>query len=287
MIDVALRQHGVVTRSQVLALGFTDRIVSLRLGAGRWVSVHAGVYRLAAAADTWRSRCMAACLALGPAAVASHRAAGALWGLDGCRELVEVSVPRVGERRLAGVEVHRTRALPVADRADVDGLPVTRPARTLIDLAAVLSAEELEAALDSALRDHVVSPAYLERRLEFLGTRGRSGAKALRDLLRDRTEGRPADSRRENDVVRALVAGGLPSPVRQFPFEGIRFDLAYPDVLIAVEFDSYRHHFGRQSWRRDTARHNQATASGWLVFHLTEDDGVAGVVTAYRVRSAA
>lgn len=225
---------------------------------------------------------MAACLALGPAAVASHRAAGALWGLDGCGERVEVTVAGMGERRLAGVVVHRTRALPVADRGEADGVPVTRPARTLIDLAAVLSTEELEAALDSALRDHLVSPSYLERRLEALGTRGRAGAAVLSDLLAARKHGRPADSRRENDVVRALVAAGLPSPVRQFPFEGIRFDLAYPDLRIAIEFDSYRHHFGRQSWRRDTARHNRATASGWLVFHLTEDDEVGGVVNAYR-----
>lgn len=172
VVEIAGRQHGVVARSQVLALGFTDRMIGRRLGSGAWEGMHAGVYRLAAAPDTWKTRCMAACCALGAAAVASHRSAGALWGLDGCREHVEVTAPGVGERRLAGVVVHRTRSLPVADRAEVDGIPVTRPARTLIDLAAVLAAEELEAALDSAFRERLVTPAYLVRRLEDLGGRG-------------------------------------------------------------------------------------------------------------------
>ncbi len=74
-----------------------------------------------------------------------------------------------------------------------------------------------------------------------------------------------AGSRRENQLARRLIA---------------RFDLAYPDARIGVEFDSYRHHFGRQAWRRDQSRHNRATAAGWLVIHLTEHDSVAPIVQA-------
>lgn len=83
------------------------------------------------------------------------------------------------------------------------------------------------------------------------------------------------------------MAAGLPKPIRQYQLEDMRFDLAYPDVRIAVEYDSYRHHYGKQAWRRDQARHNRATALGWPVFHLTEGDGVEAVVQAYRQRRAA
>jgi DnaJ-domain-containing protein 1 len=51
-----------------------------------------------------------------------------------------------------------------------------------------------------------------------------------------------------------------------------RFDLAWPDFRVAVEFQSYRHHFGRRAWRRDAGRVNRATAAGWCVFMATEDD---------------
>lgn len=288
VMALGMSQHGVVERSQLAQLGFTDRMISTRLRSGLWVRVHAGVYRLSAAPDTWRSRCMAACLALDGKAVVSHKAAGALWVLDGCAEgRVEVTAPGTGGREVKGVAVHRTRELPPVDRTELDGISVTRPARTLIDLAAVLDEAALEAALDSALREHLVTPAYVMRRLGALGTKGRQGVAVLWQLVEERRRGRPADSRRENDVLRALVAAGLPKPVRQHAFDGVRFDLAYPDQRIAVEFDSYRHHYGRQSWRRDTARHNGATAAGWLVFHLTEGDGVEAVVQAYRARVAA
>ncbi|MFP5316848.1 MAG: type IV toxin-antitoxin system AbiEi family antitoxin domain-containing protein [Acidimicrobiia bacterium] len=281
---LAASQHGVFSRRQALEAGFTDTMIRRRVLTGAWVVMWAGVYSPAVVADSWRRRLMGVCLT---GAVASHRAAGALWGLDGCREIIEVTVAGSGGRAMKGVTVHRTRALPQVDRGEQEGIPVTRPARTLIDLAAVLDQTGLEAALDSALRERLVTPGYLGRRLHGLGGNGRDGVAGLRQLVEDRLHGRPADSRRENDIVRQLAAAGLPSPERQFPFEGLRFDLAYPRVRIAVEFDSYRHHYGRRSWRRDRSRHNRATAAGWLVFHLTEGEGVAAVVSAYRLRSAA
>ena len=284
---LAASQHGVFSRRQAIEAGFTDTMIRRRVGTGAWVTLWPGVYSPAAVSDCWRRRLMAACLVGEARTVASHRAAGVLWGLDACRELVEVTVVSSGGRALRGVTVHRTRALPIVDRGDREGIPVTRPARTLIDLAAVLEPEDLEAAMDSAFREGLVTPGYLARRLDLLGPQGRDGVAVLRELVDDRRSGPPADSRRENDLVGLLVAAGLPRPVRQFRFEGLRFDLAYPAARIAVEFDSYRHHYGRRSWRSDRSRHNRASAAGWLVFHLTEGEGVAAVATAYRLRLAA
>ncbi len=288
---LAARQYGLISRGQAAELGFTDKMIWSRVRNGLWVRVHAGVYRLAAVPEAWHGRLMAASLALGPSAVVSHRAAGGLWGLDGCdRERVELLFPSVADHPLPGVEVRRSRSLPVADRAERAGLPVTRPARTLIDLAAVVGAEDLEAALDSALRERLVTVAHVERRLAAIGSQGRAGAETLRRLLGERRGGRTAESRPENTLARALVAAGLPPPVKQFElWDGeefvARFDCAYPDKRIAGEYDSYRHHYGRQAWRKDQARHNRATALGWLVFHITEADGVAAIVAAYEARA--
>lgn len=237
--EILASQYGVIAREQALGLGMTPKMVRGRLGSGRWIGVHAAVYRSAEAPFGWHGRLMAACLALGPRAVVSHRAAAALWGLDGCEEgLVELTLGGVGERRLRGVRMHRTRSLPVADRTQRDGLPITRVARTLIDLAAVVEEEPLEAALDSALREGLISVAHLDRRLGALGSKGRRGAERLRRLVDERRgDARPADSRRENRLVRHLEAAGLPRPVKQFELrdEGgliARFDLAYPDARI-------------------------------------------------------
>ena len=280
-------QHGVIGRRQALELGFSDTRIRRRVGSGAWIALRPGVYSPAVVADSWRRRLMGACVAGGPGAVASHRAAGELWGLDACREVTEITLAGTGKRTMRGVTVHRARSLPTVDRGEREGIPVTRPGRTLIDLAAVLGAQELEAAADSAFRQRLVTPGYPARRLDGLGGNGRGGVAGLRELVADRVHCRPADSRRENDVLRLLVAAGLPRPVRQFPFEGMRFDLAYPALGIDIEFDSFRHHYGRRSWRHDRSRHNRATAAGWLMFHLTGGEGVGAIVTAYRLRMAA
>lgn len=140
----------------------------------------------------------------------------------------------------------------------------------------------LEAAFDCGLRERRFSLSYFERRLRAVGPRGRDGAAALRRLIDDRRHNPPAESGRERRLSRELMAAGLPQPRRQFDIEGMHFDLAYPDVKIAIEFDSYRHHYGRAAWRTDRARHNRAAAVGWLVFHQTAIDGVQAIVEAYR-----
>lgn len=217
----------------------------------------------------------------------SHRAAGALWGLDGLAAgPVELTIAVAGERRLVGVVVHRTRSLPVADRTEVDGIPVTRPARTVIDLAAVVEHDCLEGAFDCVLREGMCSLESFERRLRDLGPRGSTRVTELHDLVADRRARGVPESPAERRLERQLVAAG-PRSVRQYQLEDMRFDFAYPDVRIAVEYDSYRHHYGKRAWRRDQTRHNRATALGWLVFHLTEGESVQPVVQAYRQRSAA
>ena len=293
LAELAARQHSVFHRVQALEAGLTARIIDRRVTNGTWKRVHPSVYVVAGTPGPWRQRLMAACLAAGRGAVASHRSAAALWGFDGSDEAgIELTLVRVGRRPIPGVTIHRTRGLANADVTEVDGIPVTRPARTLIDLASVLDAGRLEAMLDSGLRDGQVSVAHLERRLAAVGSRGRPGADALSRLLARRRGTRPAESIQERRVAGLLMAAGLPEPVRQHELRDgsgallARFDLAYPELRLAVEYDSYRHHFGHQAWRHDHARHNSATALDWLVLHVVDSD-VAAVVDAYAIRVAA
>jgi hypothetical protein len=269
------RQHALIHRSQAASAGLTRHQIDRLLCTGEWVRVYRNVYRLAGAPVTWHQRVLAACLATG--GVASHRTAAALWGLEGFepgRVPVEVTVPGTNRRRLRGATVHHTRSLARADRAEVGGVPVTSPPRTLLDLAGAVDGDRLEAALDAALREGLTSVSWLMR---WLPAAGRAGAGRLRELALDRLSHQPAGSGRELKAARMLVALGLPRPVRQHELvEGgrvvARFDLAWPHARVAVEFVSWRHHHGRRSWRYDVSRNNRAGGHDWLVFSLTEHD---------------
>ena len=276
---VAATQHGAFHCRQATSAGFTARMRQVRLENGRWETLHPAVYRLAGTPATWHQALTAACLAAGPGAVASHRAAGALWRLDGLEPgPIEVTFPGRGERRLNAVTIHRTRSLAPADVCQRDGVPVTRPSRTLLDLASIIDRTRLEAAVDAALREGHASVPHILRRLDAVGSRGRDGAALLRELLEDRCTTRGHESPKEIELAALLDGTGRSPLVRQYDLRDAdgrlvaRFDLADPDARVAVEFDSYRHHFGRQAWQRDQGRHNWATSHGWLVFHATEND---------------
>lgn len=270
---LAAEQHGLIAREQALEAGVTARMIERRMGTGHWVAVHPGVYRVAGAPVTWLQRQLAACLATD--GVASHRAAARLWALDlPPTERVVVTVT-TNLRPRRGVGIHRTRSLTSADRAVRESIPCTSVGRTLVDLAAELGFDDLEACVDSALRERLVTVRYLER---WLPAQGKHGTAVLRNVVDDRSRNQPFGSRREAQVARMLVAAGLPRPVPQYELRDrrgrfvARLDLAWPAWRIAVEFASYRHHFGRQAWRHDAARANRATAEGWRILTATERD---------------
>jgi hypothetical protein len=272
--EMAAGQHGVISRRQAIEAGVTARMIERRTGSGLWVAVHPGVYRLAGAPETWQQRLLGACLATG--GVASHRAAARLWGLDlPSTERLVVTVMGTSRRSCRGALLHHTRSLLGADRAVREGIPCTSVARTLVDLAGEVGFDDLEACVDSALRDNLATVRYLER---WLPAQGKGGTAGLRELVDDRRRHRPFGSRREALVSRMLVAAGLPRPTAQHELRDergrflARFDLAWPDWRVAVEFASYRHHFGRRAWRSDTARANRATAHGWRVLTATDLD---------------
>src|SRR4029077_10528564 len=203
---LAEQQHGVVARRQLLELGLSSQAIQHRLSKGRLHRVERGVYSVGRPELNRRGRWMAAVLACGSRAVLSHRSAAALWGIG--TELpnwIEISVPVTSVRKRDRVRVHRRPNLRSSDVTVRDGIPVTNPVRTLIDIARRLDPPRLERAINEADRLDLVDPERLFAALEdYTGQLGvgphlalvveadglryhRTPAQHGRDRLRDQT----------------------------------------------------------------------------------------------------
>jgi very-short-patch-repair endonuclease/predicted transcriptional regulator of viral defense system len=275
---VAAGQLGLVTRADVVAAGGTDDIAKERVRAMQWQRLQRGVYLVAAARPTWEQRMLAACMAAGPGAVASHRAAAALWRLDGIRlGPLEITVPHQSEPIPSGVIVHRSTWLYEEERAQRAGVPVTSVARTLLDVGAVAPEVVVERALEDAVRRNLTTGAAVEQWLGSRSRRGCRGAATLRRVLELRGGARPAGSAAEVRLIRLLRDAGIAPPVRQHPIpllhgEVAVVDLAWPRARVALEFDGYATHGGRRAWAHDLARDNAIRDAGWALRRVTWAD---------------
>jgi hypothetical protein len=147
---IAEHRFGVFTRADALACGMPLRSIDSRLKSGRWKALHPGVYVVAGTPDHLASSIGSSCLWAGTGSAASHSAAAAHWGLAGLGEgPVEISTYRY--LRSDDVIVHTRCRLQRRDARMREGIAVTSVERTLIDLMAVCSVEQVEIALDDAL----------------------------------------------------------------------------------------------------------------------------------------
>ncbi len=293
--SIAAGQHAAVSRRQLLDAGVPAHAIGHRVRGGLLIPMHAGVYRLPVSPVTWHQRIMGATLAAGAGAVASHRAAGFLLGLEGIEPRREVTVDPAKAPHPRGVVVHRMK-LARHDVEDRDGIPRTRAPATILGLAGVVSASVLEGALDDALLRGLVSCVQLERRLDAGSRHGRNGAAALGVLLAARAGARRwTQSQFERRLFALARRAGLPLPVPQFEVvlpDGRRvyLDFAWPDTLIALEAQSYRFHAGRIAWSRDQLRTALLVSIGWRLVPVTWEDMVRSpqdlIDTLKRVRAA-
>lgn len=274
---LAAAQHGVFGRAQATSLGASKAMISHRLERGIWERFAPDVFGIAGAASTYRRALLATTLEWGDGAVASHRAAAALLHLAGVdARPLEITVPRARRRDGAqpDVIVHRN-ALEPRERTMVEAIPTTTPARTLIDLAAVVPREITEEALDDALRRGLVSIARLRSRLTTEMRGRRPGFRALREMVEARTGTGVPQSVFETRLLRLLARARLPRPVVQHRIVDLAgrlvaiADFAYPHARVAIEADGHRWHSGRARWERDRRRLNALTRLGWRVIHVT------------------
>lgn len=229
-------------------------------------------------------------------AVASHRAAAALHGLDGFNDGVrEISVPREQEGRFPAMICHRWSRTDEQDLCEVQGIRTTSVARTLVQLGHVVPRDRVEQALDSALRNGLET-GTIEAVLRRLWRRGPTGAGVLREILESPGRvGALPDSWFERNLATLLQDRGLPSPTLQHPVTtntGVRrLDLAYPNVMLGIEAHSRRFHFGQQQADADHVRDMELTALGWQLIYVTwamtrEPDKLASQIQqAYKTRN--
>jgi very-short-patch-repair endonuclease len=282
LVDLARRQHGLVSRGQVLGLLTTEQ-VRRRLRSGRLQSVRSGVYRIAGTPESWEQAVLAACLAV-PGAAASFRCAAALWRFERFTDqVIEITVPARSRRRLEGVTVHDSSVAGPLHRATVGVVPVTSPARTLCDLTAIENWWTVERAVDEALRRKLVTLRALARVAEDLDSRGRRRCTVMREILERRAPGyHPGDSDPEKRIADLLVCAGLPAPTRQYRVRlgtrTVRIDLCYPSAKIAIEYDSWGFHKGRQAFDNDRARANELVILGFSVLRFTSQSGDQSIV---------
>ena len=252
---VAIRQHGAFSRDQALDVGFTRGMIDYRLATGRWAVADFSVYRSASTPPNWAQRLVAACLA-GPA-VASHRSAAILWNFPGMpEEIVELTALRHRRRRVADVSWHESYHLTERDITEIEGIRVTRPVRTMVDLGAVLTPSELEEVLDDGLRRNLIDMPSIWRRLDEFGDL-RPGALRVRALLESRAwSDRPPESVLETRFRQVLRAADLPMPTPQLEISTgkgstARVDFAYPEFKLAIELDGAAYHSSQKARRRD------------------------------------
>jgi hypothetical protein len=254
---IAGRQHGLVTRRQLIAAGFASSAIQRGLDHGSLLAEFPGVYRVGHRAPSLEARYLAAVLGCGDGAVLYGRAAGYLFKLlKGAAGAPEVLTRT--ERRLRGIATCRARTIDPRDVTIYRGIPVTTVARTLVDLAGVLELDALARAVHEADVRHATTPAQIEA---VLARRPRSaGAADLRRVIQGDT---PLLLSRLERRFRALLhADGLPLPQTNRPAGAQRVDCRWPDHDLTVELDSYRYHHTRHSWQQDHQRDREARARG-------------------------
>jgi very-short-patch-repair endonuclease len=260
---LARRQQAMVSHVQLKELGLGASGIAKRARSGRLSRMYRGVYHAGHGPPTRKGRFMAAVLACGDGAVLSHRSAAVLWGLmHGGPEHPEVTVPRNGGRGHAGIAVHRS-PLPASDKTTHEGIPVTTVARTLIDLADVVSRRSLERAFDRA--------EY--QRLDFSGLRvisQRRGASLLAAVMAEHEAGTTMTrSALEEGMLALCREAALPLPEVNRHVEENEVDFVWRERAAIVETDGWRAHGTRRAFERDRVRDAELTVAGWRVLRIT------------------
>jgi very-short-patch-repair endonuclease len=207
---------------------------------------------------------MAAVLACGPGAALSHGSAAQLWGLPGREsQRVDVTVPGTGGRkRRRLVVIHRAQLRP-SEVTVHDGIPVTSPGRTVVDLADYGDRRLVERAIDEA--------EYLRLDLSDVEVRqGRRGSGVLAAVL---TRHEVGSTRTRSELEERMLAlcreQGLPQPAVNALVEGYEVDFVWRAQRVVVETDGHSAHGTREAFERDRVRDADLTTAGWRVVRVT------------------
>jgi very-short-patch-repair endonuclease len=285
---LARRQHALVTRRQLLDLGMDGHAIDRRLRSRRLVRVRRGVYRLGPIAQGWEPE-MSAVLTVGENAVLSHHSAAFLYQLlphPARPAFIHVTVTGSDRGRKPGIKLHRASELPPDEITYRQRIPVTTPARTLLDLAAGLDSSALEGALARAHQRRLATPRAIQTLVARYPRRpGTPGLKAILDGPRPARFSRSDSERR---LLAALRRAELPEPETNAPLAGYEIDFLWPSQRVVVEVDGHPFHSARPDRKRDLARDARLTELGYTVLRLDADVSVeraVGLVAGTLVRA--
>ena len=254
--QLAAPQHGVVARRQLLRAGLTRDEVDHLVAAGRLILLYRGVYAVGHRPVGPRSREMAVVLLAGRTGALGRQSSAGLWSMT---RPWRGPVHAIGthSRTGPGFVIHRTRDLRPGDVTVHWGIPVTSPARTLLDLSKVLALDALDAALAEALVRRLVTIEDLEPR----------ATGKLRKLL---TTAAPTRSKLERDLRTLLRDHGLPQPISNGFVEGYEVDLHWPEQRLVAELDGYAYHDHHRVFETDRERDIVLAVAGWQTVRVTD-----------------
>lgn len=257
---LARTQHGVLTRKNLLDLGFSPEAIKHRVNKGRLHPLLPGLYAVGRPQLSREGRWMAAVLACGPDSALSHRSAAALWGF--AKEhpgYIEVSVRRSSEARLPGLRCHRRPTLAASEITTRSGIPLTQPVQTFLDLVSGMGPRDLERAINEADKLDVIDADALRKALN--DRPGEPGVRPLRRILDEHTF-RLSDDELERLFRPLAAAAGLPVPLTKHVVNEFEVDFYWPDLGLVVETDGWRYHRTPSAQTRDALRFQTHVANG-------------------------
>jgi very-short-patch-repair endonuclease len=266
---LATRQHGVVARRQLEAIGLGRGAIAHRVAAGRLHRVHRGVYAVGHPVLTVNGRRMAAVLAPGPGAALSHASAAALWEIRPTSATrIDITVrSTAGRGKRPGLRIHRTPTLRDDEITEHQGIRVTTPARTLLDLAAILPHRALERALDQAEIRQLYDLASFDAMAR--AHEGERGARRLRRALDEDGDPVLTDSELEEIMLALCHEHQLEQPTPQAWVAGLKVDFLFAASRLVVETDGYRYHRTRRAFERDRERDAILARAGYRTLRFT------------------
>jgi very-short-patch-repair endonuclease len=240
--------------------------------------LHRGVFAVGHLAPYPLGDETAALLAAPDGSALGHYSAGSLWGMltpesgDG---LIHIVTRDVRIRPRPGVCIHRSRTLTARDIRIHDGVPVTSPARTLLDLGELLTERECELAYDRALVARIMTAVEVERVLD--GAHGRAGKRLLRKLLARQCGPTVTRSEAEERFLALIRRAKLPEPRVNARVHGYEVDFYWPGRLI-VEIDGFRFHSTQRAFEHDHRKDAVLRGGGFPVLRFTWHQITAEVV---------
>lgn len=272
LAELSAAQDGIVARAQLVDRGLSVSAIDWLVRNGRIAVSHRGVYQVGPL-PLPRSAERAAILAGGGEARVSHASAARLRGLldaDTYLNRVEVTMARRRRRRLEGVRIHRVRDLRDDEVTELYGMPVTTPARTLLDMAETATPRVIEQAFATALRKQLVTAEVMREMVERHPTH--RGAPLWRQMLARHDDPAFTRSQAEAKLVEITRRARLPRPELNVTLLGHEVDVLWRDARVVAEVDGYAFHHSGHRFTADRRRDAELTAAGYRVLRFSWAD---------------